>query len=292
MSTLQTIRGQRRSGLALVAVSAVMWSTGGLIVRFLDVKNSWTISFWRAVFAGLVLLGYVIASERGRTWSSIRSPGLTGALIGACFAAASIAFVFAVSLTNVGNVLVIYATGPFWAALFARLFLRETVAPRIWTSMTAALVGVGLMVSESIGKASVRGDALAFVMPVAFALATVIIRRRSEVTALPGMIYSPILTMMVAGVAAPSLSVSMRDLWLLAVFGAVQLGTGMAIFAIGARRAPSTEVVVVSLLETVLGPLWVWWFVGERMSVRGIWGAAMVLVAIILNAVPDLRRHP
>lgn len=272
-------------------MAAAFWSTGGLIIRSLEIQDPWTISFWRAVFAGLVLIGFVAAGERGGIWQAIRQVGLPGMVMGACFGASSVAFVAAVTLTRVANVLVILATAPFWAVLFGKLFHSEPVERRLWGAMFASLTGVALMMVDSRETGTLRGDAVALVMPAAFALATVIIRRRSDMTMIPGMVYSPLLVMLVAAPMSSGLRVSGRDLALLAVFGGIQLGTGMALFAVGARRAPATQVALVALLETVLGPLWVWWWVGERPSDWTLAGGALVMTVIVVNALADLRAE-
>ncbi len=279
------------NGLLLVALAALFWSTGGAIVRSLSVTDPWTISFWRSLFAMLVLSGFVVTRQRARTVQAFRAVGWPGILVGGCFATASLLFVVAMSLTSVANTLVILATTPFFAALFSRLFLRERVSGLHWLAMAVAVAGVGYMVRGSVGSSSLLGDAVAFVMPVVFALATVILRRSHMVPMAPAMALGPLIGLAVSGLLAPSLVVSGSDLVLLAVFGAIQLGTGLAIFEVGARRAPAAEVALVSLLETVLGPLWVWWLAGERPTNAALVGGSVVVMAIAATASADIWRR-
>ncbi len=279
------------NGLLLVALAAGFWSTGGAIVRSLSVTDPWTISFWRSLFAMLVLAGFVVSRQRARTVQAFKDVGWSGFVVGCCFATASLLFVVAMSLTSVANTLVILATTPFFAALLAWVFLRERVSGLQWLAMSAAIGGVAFMVRGSVGSSSLRGDAIAFVIPVVFAIATVVLRRNRTVPMAPAMALGPLIGLVVSGLLAPSLVVSGPDLLLLAVFGAIQLGTGLAIFEVGARRAPAAEVALVSLLETVLGPLWVWWLAGERPTNAALVGGTVVVIAIAATATGDIWRR-
>ncbi len=279
------------NGLLLVALAAGFWSTGGAIVRSLSVTDPWTISFWRSLFAMLVLAGFVVSRQRARTVQAFKDVGWSGFVVGCCFATASLLFVVAMSLTSVANTLVILATTPFFAALLAWVFLRERVSGLQWLAMSAAIGGVAFMVRGSLGSSSLRGDAIAFVIPVVFAIATVVLRRNRTVPMAPAMALGPLIGLVVSGLLAPSLVVSGPDLLLLAVFGAIQLGTGLAIFEVGARRAPAAEVALVSLLETVLGPLWVWWLAGERPTNAALVGGTVVVIAIAATATGDIWRR-
>lgn len=280
----------RASGLLLVAAAAAVWSTGGLIVRLLDVTDSWTISFWRSLFASIFLVGYVLAQGRSESVRWFRQIGLPGVLVGACLAAASLGFVLALGLTTVANTVIILASGPLIAAVLAWLLLGEKINVRTGLAMLLSMVGVGVMVRGSAGGGSRLGDLIALGIAGAFALATVVIRRQRHVRMTPAMLIGTLIGLTVSGVLAADLTVSVRDLGLLLVFGGFQLGTGWALFAVGARMAPAAEVTLVSLLETVLGPLWVWLFVDEDPGGSALLGGALVLAALVLNAGLDLRR--
>jgi drug/metabolite transporter (DMT)-like permease len=276
--------------LLLVAAAAVCWSSGGLIVRLLDTTDPWTTIFWRSVFACLFLVGYVAAREGNQTLAAFRSVGRAGLLLSTCFALASICFVIALGLTSVATTLVILSTSPLLAALLSRLLLGEEIRARTWVAMLVATAGVSIMVGDSIGKTSLRGNLIAFVVPLAFAVGTVIIRRERHLQMTPALAISPLIAVLVAAPLATSLRVGALDFVLLAFFGCVQLGTGMAIFAAGARLAPPAKVALVSNLETVLGPIWVWFFAAEVPGVAAIAGGLIVLLALATHTAIDLRR--
>lgn len=283
---------RRGRGLLLVGLSAVVWSTGGLIVRSLDTDDAWATIFYRSLFASLFLVAFVVLRERRGAVRSFASMGAAGVLVGACFATASISFVVALGLTSVANTLVMLSTTPLLAAVLGRVLLGETVAPRTWAAAGATVVGVGIMVSGSSGGGSVAGDLVAMLIPVAMATATVTIRRHHEVVMVPAMAVGTVIALVVSVPFVASWSVGVHDLGLLAVFGGVQLGVGLVLFAVGARMAPAADVSLVALLEVVLGPLWVWIAVGEDPGRAALVGGAVVVAAVASTAVAGRRVAP
>jgi drug/metabolite transporter (DMT)-like permease len=282
---------ERGRGLALVALAAVIWSTGGLLVRVLD-TDVWTTVWWRSLFASVFLWAWVAVGARSGTVRAVRAVGRPGLVVAGCFALASIALVAALERTTVANTLIMVSTAPLVTAILARVVLGEAVRARTWAAVAAALVGVAIMVSGSVGGGSLAGDAIAGVIPLALAVATVTIRRHHHITMAPAMALGTVLAAVVAlplagGVALPPAG----DLGLLVVFGSFQLGAGLALFSAGARLAPSAEVALVSLLEPVLGPAWVWLVVGEDPGPAALVGGSIVLVALALSAASDLRRR-
>lgn len=211
-------------------------------------------------------------------------------MVGVCLAAASLGFVLALGLTSVANTVIILASAPLIAAVLAWLLLGERINVRTGLAMLLSMVGVGVMVRGSAVGGSVLGDLIALGIAGAFALATVIIRRQRHIRMTPAMLVGTLIGLSLSGVLASDLKVSGRDLGLLAVFGCFQLGTGWALFAVGARMAPAAEVTMVSLLEAVLGPLWVWLFVNEDPGGSALLGGALVLFALVFNAGLGLRR--
>jgi drug/metabolite transporter (DMT)-like permease len=280
----------RQRGLLLVAGAAVLWSLGGLLVRFLGGVDVATVVFWRSSFAVLFLAGFIVWRDRGQALRVVLAIGWPGVLVGACFAAASTAFVVAVSLTTVANVLIVLATAPLIAAALARVFLKEPVRHATWLAMLAALAGVALMVSDSAAHGSLVGDAIAFITAFCFAVAAVTIRRHRAVRMTPAVGLGAFIAAVATLPFAAPLAVAGADLGLLAVFGTVQYGLGLALFATGARLAPAAPVAMLTLLEPILGPVWVWALLGEYPGAMTLVGGCVVLAALAVHTALDLRR--
>jgi drug/metabolite transporter (DMT)-like permease len=260
----------------------VCWSSGGLIARLVT-TSPWTTSFWRSVFASAFLaLVLTLARRRGivAQWHEGGAPVLAAA---ACMATASTCFIFALAHTTVANTLVLMSTGPFVAGLLGWLLLGECVPPRTWLAMGVAVAGVVLMVSRSYGRGTALGDAFAIVMATSFATATVLVRRHPEIPMAPAAALATTLTATVALPLAAPLQTGARDLLLLAFFGVGQFGAGFLLFMAGARLIPAAESSLIGMLETVLGPLWVWLVLAERPDGASLAGGALIVGALAVN---------
>jgi drug/metabolite transporter (DMT)-like permease len=281
----------RRLGFGLVIAAAICWSSGGLITR-LVATDPWTTVFWRSVFCAGFLSAAVAVAHRGRLPRLVRETGWPGVLMAACFATASTSFIMALARTSVANTLIIQSLSPFIAGLGGWLCLGERVRRRTWVAMGAALLGTVVMLWGSPGAGSRIGDALALVTATAFAAATVVVRWHRAVPMPAAAALAAALAAIVAlGRGAPA-PVARRDLALLALFGVGQLASGLLLFTAGARLILVAEASLLAVLESVLGPVWVWLAVGERPGVFSLIGGAVILSALVAHMAADLARPP
>ncbi|MEX2222954.1 MAG: DMT family transporter [Candidatus Rokuibacteriota bacterium] len=283
---------EAQRGRLLVAAAAVCWSTGGLLARAAD-TDPWTTVFWRGLFCAAFLLGVTALREGRGTAGVFFRMGGTGLAMALCFATASTCFIMALHRTSVANVLIIQSLSPFMAGLLGWAWMGERVAGRTWGAMSVALLGSAIMVSRYFYAApaagSLDGDLLAFTVALAFAAATVLLRRRRHVQMLPAAALAAALTSLVASYSARPGSADAGDLLLLALFGSGQLGLGMILFTAGARRIPVAEAALIAVLESVLGPVWVWLAIGENPGLPSVVGGAIVLAALAAHTAADLR---
>jgi len=284
---------QHRRGALLVFGSATVWSFGGAIARFLSVQDSWTIVFWRSVFACVFLLGFMLWREGPRGMKTLfASMGWPGMGVAVCFATASTAVVVALAYTTVANVLLMQAGVPLIAALMAFLLFGERVSGATWAAIAAVIVGVGIMVSASLGgDVSPVGDGLALLVAVVFAGAVVITRRHAHVRMMPAVALGTLMAALVSGSMATRFAVVPSDLALLFLFGAMNLGLGMALFVTGAPLVPSALAALIGVAEPVLGPIWVWLFHGEVPGARTLLGGGFVFVALVLHLAWQFRQQ-
>ncbi|MCF3639157.1 DMT family transporter [Rhizobium sp. TRM95111] len=275
-------RGQAY-GAALVFLSALIWSFGGMLARFLDIADGWTTVFWRSVFAALFLYGFMLLRDgAASTRTLIRGMGWPGIAVGLCFAIASTAFILALSYTTVANVVLIQACVPLIAALLSWLLFRERIAFHTWIAIAVVIGGVAIMVSGSVtGQVSPIGDALALLIAFVFATATIITRRYAHVRMTPAAFLGTVIAGSVAASQAGGLAVSAYELMILIAFGALNFGLGLAFFVTGARLIPSALAALLGTMETVLGPLWVAVVHGEIPDARTLVGGTIVLVALL-----------
>ena len=275
------LAARHRRGRIYVALAAVAWSTAGLLQRKLTVGIATQLG-GRALFAVLGLVVYVAVAERGRVVRAFASIGRAGLAVAGLMATSSAAFIAALNHTSVANVLFMLALAPILAAALGTL-LGERVVRRTWIAMAVALTGVGLMVGGP-SHPSLAGVALSLLMSVAFAGTIVITRHRREVSMAPATCLSQALVLVFAAPFASVGDVGAPDAALLAGLGIGQIGLGLIFLSIGARLIPAAEVALITLLEIVLGPLWVWLALSEQPSATTLAGGAVVLAAVVLQA--------
>jgi drug/metabolite transporter (DMT)-like permease len=272
---------RQRQGQIYVALAAIAWSTAGVLQRQLTLDTP-TQVLGRAIFAGAALLTFVAIVDRGRVRQAFRSIGLAGVAVAVCVATASGSFVAALNHSSVARVLFILAVSPVLSALLARLTLGEPITRRAVFAMGLALAGVTVMLGAP-GEGDLAGDGLAFLAALAFAVMVVITRWRHDVSMAPATCLSQaILVAAFAPFATPG-DIGGSDVFWLAALGIGQIGLGFALLTVGARLIPATQVGLITLLEVVLGPLWVWLALDERPNTATLAGGAIVIVAIVIQ---------
>ena len=277
--------GSRRRGQVFVALAALAWSSAGVLQRELSVGTATQVA-GRALVAAVALFAFVAVSERGNPVRPFLAMGRAELAVAALTAVASGTFIVALNHTTVANVLFMQAVAPIAAALIAWVALHESVSRRTAIAMAVALAGVGLMVGGPGGSHGL-GVGLSVVMTLAFALAVVITRHRRDISMAPAICLSQVFVLAVAGPFAHPGSIGRHDLGLIVALGVGQMGLGLAFLTIGARLIPAAEVALITLLEVVLGPLWVWLALSERPSTVTLAGGAVVIGAVVLQAGGD-----
>jgi drug/metabolite transporter (DMT)-like permease len=277
-------QGDARRGRLYVALAAIAWSTAGLFQRELTVKLGTQLA-GRALFAMLGIGVFIAATERGRTVAAFRAIGRPGLAIAALMAVSSGSFIAALNHTSVANVLFLQGLAPVLAAVFG-LAVGERVKRRTWIAMAVAVTGVAVMVGGP-SRPSALGFALSLLMSVSFAGTIVITRHQRQVSMAPATWLSQALVFVCAAPFASASEIGLKDLALLAGLGVTQIGLGLIFLTIGARLIPAAEVALITLLEIVLGPLWVWIALGEQPSATTLAGGTIVLAAVVIQTVGE-----
>jgi drug/metabolite transporter (DMT)-like permease len=272
---------QHRRGRLFVTLAAISWSTAGLLQRELTVDIATQVA-GRAIFAVAGVGAFVVATERTRVLQAFRAIGRAGLTVAALLAISSASFFIALNYASVANVLFMQALAPIVAAALGTA-IGDRVAARTWLAMAVALVGVSLMVGGP-GRPSALGLTLSLLMTMSFAATLVITRHKRDVSMAPAMCLSQVAVFVLVAPFAHTGEVGALDVTLLATLGIAQIGLGFIFLTIGGRLIPAGEVALITLLEIVLGPLWVWLFLSERPHAATFAGGAIVLAAVLLQA--------
>ena len=289
----------RRAVLLMIAVT-LMWSIAGIVTRHLDNASGFEVTFWRSLFNALALT-LMLGWMRGPAtlWRNLRTGGRALWLSAVCWATMFTAFMVAITLTDVANVLVTMAIAPLLTALVARLALGHRLPRRTWGAITVAGAGIVWMYGAKLGGAEARhliGTAVALCVPVAAAVNWTLLQhlRGRYGDQMPDMLAPVLLgAVLSAAVTLPlswPFSASAHDLSLLALLGVVQLAIPCLLAVRVARVLSAPEVSLLALLEVVFGVAWVWLGTQEAPSMSVLGGGLMVLGALTLNEWLALRR--
>lgn len=280
--------GSRSYGATLVATAGVLWSTGGLFVRALDL-DLWTMLAWRSLFAALALAVVVVARQRSGTFAALRRMGWPGLIAIPIALVSMTSFVAAVKLTTVANVMIVYATVPFIAAGISMLWIGERPTRRVLTASAIAFIGIALMAGAAPRLQDVAGNAVALLMTCTFAVQLVMARRYPDLAMAPVNCGGAILCALVFFPLASAQIPSPQELFILLLFGVATTGGAYVLFLIGGRYIPSGEAGLIGMLDVVLSPLWVWLLFNEQPSNAALIGGVIVLGAVVWYLGAQLR---
>jgi drug/metabolite transporter (DMT)-like permease len=274
-----------------MVAAGLCWSTGGILVRSVTVTDAWEVVFWRALFMAAFIGVFLTVRHRHRAIAQVTAVGLPGVLAGVLLASASFLFILSVMRTTVANALVLMSTAPFVAALFGRLFLGEQVPRRTYLAMVAGLAGIALMFADALGSGALSGNLLACGVPVVYA-ANIILLRHMGATAdmVPTVLLAGLIALAVALPMGWPLTASWHDVGVLAVMGVFQLGLGCLLLMLAVPHLSAAEIGLLSLLETTLGPAWVWLGIGERPSDAVLLGGVIVITSLLANEIVGMQR--
>ena len=284
-------------GIVLVAAAGLMWSLGGLFFRLIEDATVWQIVAYRTLFLSASMAVVVVWRYRAQTLAAFRRMGGWGIVGALGIGGANTLFMFSLEHTYVANTLLMLGASPILSAGIAWLLLRERVRPATMAAMAAVAAGVCVMVAGGLGTDRWLGDLLAVFTVTSFAFVVVAVRAGREADMLPCVVLGAFLAgcfaTLMAFLGGEGLAVTAPDLFWCAMMGIVQMTGGMVLFVAGARHVPAAELALLSLTEVVAGPVWVWLAVGELPVEATFWGGAIVLAAMVANALTGMRRrHP
>ncbi len=292
-----------RQAVAMMVAATLMWSIAGVVSRFLESARGFEVTFWRSAFNALALVLLLgLMKGPGPLWATLRQGGRALWLSGACWAVMYTAFMMALTLTSVANVLVTMALGPLFTALLSRAVLGHRLALRTWGAIGLAGLGIAWMYGHEVQASNPRallGMGVALAVPVAAAVNWTVLqhlktRQHAGETA-PDMLSAVLVgALLSAAVTLPlawPLAASPHDLGLLALLGTVQLAIPCLMVVAVARVLSGPEISLLGLLEVLFGVLWAWLGAGEAPSWAVMGGGGLVLLSLVSNEVLALRSR-
>lgn len=280
-----------QKGFLLTALGVLVIAPDALLLRLISLPTEQVV-LWRGLLNVLGFLLIVVLRYKGAWWQAYLNCGRVGVGCALLFSLSTIGFVLGNHFTKAANVLVILASAPLIAALLSRLFLHERLPLRTWLAIGGCMAGISLIVLEDLGSGSWLGSAFALMAALGLASNLTLARSQPHIDMSPMLALSGIITSGIAiGWSGTIVLPDAVNLGWLVLLCLVLLPIGFTLIQQGPRYLASAEVSLLLLLETVFGTLLVWLFFSETLSAQGLWGAAIVLSALILKSLLDKNNH-
>ena len=283
-------------GVLFVFAAGVLWSTVGLGIRLIEDAVVWQILLYRSISLSLFLYVLIRMRSGESPFAQVRRIGSPAIIAGLSLVAAYSGGIYAIQNTSVANAMLLFATAPFMAAVLGWIVLREPVRAATWIAIAVAIGGIAIMVTDKSGGVALNGSLAALGSAFGFAVFTVALRWGRTGEMLPAVFLSGLFAIVITSLICLSLDLSLvlsaNDGGIAMGMGVFQVGAGLILYTLGSRSLPAAELALLSLAEVLLGPLWVWLFLGETTSVYTLIGGTVLLAAIAGNALSGKRRKP
>lgn len=285
-------RASHGQGMALVIAAGAIWSLNGYFIRLAGDAGTWQVLFYRSI-GMLPLLVFLIKASGARLLPAMVATGRAGLAAGLSLAIAFSGAIYSMQTTTIANAVFLFAAAPLITAAFSRPVLGERVRPLTWAAIAIAAIGIFLMVRGGLSAGAGLGNLAALASATGFSLFTLAMRSAHLSDMTPAILVGALLAIAVAAVTillrGESFALSPQG-WGVSLFmGAALICGGMILFNAGLRAIPASEAQLLSLIEVLLAPLWVWLLLGERAAPDTLLGGAILLAALVLNALTRLR---
>jgi drug/metabolite transporter (DMT)-like permease len=279
-----------------VLAAGALWSTVGLGVRLIEEATVWQILFYRSLSLTPLLFVVICLRSAGRPAAQIRKAGRPAVVAGLALVGAYSGGIVALQATTVANVMLLFASAPFFTALLGWMVLGEPVRRATGIAILVAVCGIAIMVSGDVSAGALGGNLCALGAAIGFAVFTVALRYGKTEDMMPSVFLSGLFAIAITGtmclVQGLPFVLSVNDASIALAMGVFQVGAGLVLYTLGSKTVPAAELALLSMAEVVLGPFWVWLFLGETAGLYTLVGGIILLAAIAGNALSGLRRRP
>jgi len=257
------------------------------LLRLVD-GNQWTVMFWRGIFVFLALSAWWLWNRRFTVHQGSFLMGRWGLFVSLLYGLSNVFFIIALHNTSVANLLVILALNPLICALLSLVFLNDRITITTWAAIAASFIGVAIIIQDSIGSLSFFGDAMSLLAVLTLASAITFTRKSGRnLTTAPAL--AGLIAAAVAYPFADSLALELNQWGYMVTNGILVMAIASALLAYAPSLLPAAHVAMFYLLETVLGPLWVWLAVGEEPSKMAFIGGTIVISTLIIHSTLSVR---
>ena len=276
----------------MVAGSCVLISVNGLVIRSFESANDWQIIFYRQAFFIVGLLLVLILQYRSRLPGMFLHVGWAGIGAGISLGLANPTFIIALSHTTVASALFTISASPLITAVLARIFLKEHISRPTMVAIVVAMIGITIMVSDGLLSGSVFGNLLALLCAFFFSMFVVFLRLGKDRNMLPSSVMGAIMGGLIGMMGSNfDFRIPLHDVSLCFLWGAIIVTTVHYFFTLASRYITGAEIMLITLIEFTLGPIWVWLVFQEQPTYIALIGGFVVLSSVAARAVIIIHQE-
>jgi len=271
----------QRFAVPIIALSSLLVSVNGLMLRSIESASDWQIVFGRQLCFTPVMLLLLWIRYRGQLINLFRQLGWVGIGAGTSLGLANITIILAMSHTTIANALFTLSACPLITAILARIFLKEPIARATVVAIAVAMVGIVIMVADGLGSGTPFGNLIALACATFFSLFVIFLRSGKDRNMLPASVVGGLIGISIGlTVSGFDYVLSVHDFVICFLWGGIITSAVHFLFVVGSRHVPGAEIMLITLIEFTLGPVWVWLAFGEQPTRTALLGGALVLSAV------------
>ena len=275
---------------SLLAFVAVMFITPDSLFIRLSSVDTWGLVFYRGIIPFFVVFFGMILIYRLDFFKILMTSGIHGIIYIITFSITNITFVVSIQNTNVANTLVMIATAPMLSAILGAIFLKEPPDKKTLISIIITFLSVIYIFFDSLKLGNFYGDILGFITAIGLAVGAVTIRSAKSKNLVPAAVVGKLLVATFALLFVENFALINQDITIVPLMCILCVAIPFVLVTIAPRFIPAAEVNLFFLLETIIGPIWVWLVIKEQPSVETLLGGVVIIITIAVHSFLKLRN--
>ena len=279
----------QKKGMFLAFIGVMFITPDSLLIRLANL-SSWDLIFYRGIIPFFIVFFALLIIYRSKFISQLIENSWHGVAYAVIFAITNVFFVISINNTNVANTLIMNALAPMLSAVISFIFLKENTDKKTWVAITVTTLAVIYIFNDSFERGDVLGNFLGLVCATGLAVGAVIIRSAKKINLVPSAMMGKLMVTLIALLFADNLVLKGSDSIIIPLMCIMCVAIPFVLITLAPRYISAAEVNLFFLLETILGPLWVWLVIKEQPSAETILGGVVIIATIATHSILSLKK--
>ena len=279
----------QKKGMLLAFTAVLLITPDSLFIRLASI-NSWNLIFYRGLIPFLLVFVGLIFIYKKKFLKELINNGWHGVAYAAVFTMTNIVFVISIENTNVANTLIMIALAPMLSAIISFIFLNENPDQKTWIAIAITTLAVIYIFYDALDAGDFLGNFLGLVAAMGLAIGANIIRSAKKISLVPSAMLGKLMVALIALLFVDQIKLEGNDLVIIPLMCIMCVAIPFVLVTLAPRYITAAEVNLFFLLETILGPLWVWIVIAEQPSIETIIGGSVIIITIAVHSILALKK--